>query len=119
MLFRDVLGRDFLGRRGRDLALLKETLTTIDGSSLGWLKGDRCGLPALRTGSLRLDSRSRSVKSLIPLGLALFAPFGLVAEILGGKEKLFSCRKNELSPTVHANKVSVLVFHGILPRRNT
>jgi hypothetical protein len=119
MLFREGSGRGFLGRRRRDLALLKETLTTIDGSSLGWLKRDRCNLPALRTGSLRLDSRSRSVKSLIPFGLALFAPFGLVAEILGCKEKLFSCRKNELSPAVHANKGSVLVFHGVLPRRNT
>ncbi len=119
MLFREGLGRDFLGRRRRDLALLKETLTTIDGSSLRWLKGDRCDLPALRTGGLRLDSRSRCVKSLIPLGLALFAPFGLVVEILGRKEKLFSCRKNELSPAVHTNKASVLVFHGVLPRRNT
>jgi len=98
------------------LALLKETLTTIDGSPLGRLKGDCCNLPALRAGSLRLDSRSRGVKSLVPLGLALFAPFGLIVEILGGKEKLFSCRKNKLSPAVHTNKASVLVFHGVLPR---
>jgi hypothetical protein len=113
-LLPSTLGWGLLGSRRGHLALLKETLTTIDGPSLGWFEGDCRNLSTLRTSRFRFHSQARSVERLISLRFAVFTPFRFIAEILGCEEQLLSCRKNKFSSAVYTNKGSVLVFHGIL-----
>src|SRR4029079_13645178 len=63
-------------------------------------------LPARRALCLSFDplphGRRTRTDPICPFGLARLAAFGLVLELLVGKEQLFTGRPDELRPAVHA-----------------
>jgi hypothetical protein len=50
-------------------------------------------------------------KNRYPLGLAILAALGFVAELFVVKEKLFPGGENEISTAIDAGKYLVLKFH--------
>src|ERR1700751_1563955 len=96
-----------------------EALSAKDGTALGGTERNGGLLSASRAGGLGLDfgvavglsGRRRCAEHRNPFGLAGFAAFRFVLELLIVKEKLFPSRENEITPTVDTLEHLVLKFH--------
>ena len=95
-----------------------EAFSTKDWPALCGLEGNGCFLPTTRAvGSslyLGIIARGRTSQSRSSFGLAGFATFRLVLELLVVEEELFSGCEDEVGAAVNTLQNLVLEFHGEL-----
>jgi hypothetical protein len=106
---RSSLGRN---RNRRDASLL-ETLPAQNRAPLRRLEGYGCFRAAGGTIGSRLCPNSGASRS--PLGLAQFAPLGVILELLVVEEKLFTGSKYKIAAAIAAFQGLIAEFHGLPP----
>ena len=102
--------------RPRRSPLLK-TFTAIYRASLRWLERNRSFFSALRAYRLGFDTLHAAGTLCCArraVGLARFAPLGLIFETLVGEEHLLAGGENELSRTLCTLQNPIVVFHTLL-----
>ncbi len=96
---------------------LLKTFAAIYRASLRWLERNRCFFSALRAYRLGLDTLYAAGTGCCArraVGLARFAPLGLVLEALVGEKHLLAGGENELSRTLCTLQNPIVVFHTLL-----
>ena len=109
-------GRGALG--ARDGAPRLETFAAVHGASLSGLERNSCFFTALRADGFGFNALSavgsRTGTARRAIGLARFAPLGLVLEALIGEKHLLAGSENELRPAFGALQDLIVVFHALL-----
>ncbi len=95
--------------------MLGKAIPAIDRAALRGLERNRGLFPA--GGANGGGFNPSAVLRLIPLGLALFAPFGLIFKVFAGIKLLFASREYKFGPAIDTHKRFVRVFHSALRLR--
>jgi hypothetical protein len=102
----------------RDGAPRLKTFAAVHGTTLSGLERNRCFFTALRADGFGFDALnavgSRTGAARRAIGLARFAPLGLVLETLVGEEHLLAGGENELRPAFGTLQDLIVVFHALL-----
>jgi hypothetical protein len=99
---------------------LLKTFTAINRPPLCWLERNRRFFSALRAYRLGFDTLHAAGTRCCArraVGLARFAPLGLVFETLVGEKHLLAGGENELSRTLRTLQNPIVVFHTLLHSR--